>query len=361
MLPGRSSMTSPWFLQGSRQSPFGATLLVGEHAKAVKGFTHPAERTRYVWKNNAQIRQDEADYLAKGGDLKGCYVSLGKSGIVALDSCKVTEYGDLVVITVLAMTTSWHALDGVNTWGIVIHKKKPTEILLLNHMEGAGTLRLSDQANCWGGEALMMRAFTDFPLHLEAIQSGKTVDEVVKTRSADFQTKWRRSLTFFTLFDVAGMFLATARAATGGNMEYDKYDTRDLVYENDSRHVARHWRQHGRSARPRRRTGRQTHQPPARLHSRWRAPRPRPRHHPRQQRGGERHDGGGRLQNRAGRHGAQVRAKQARSTHGRRRRQGGLPQGHGGPHQGQGRRGRQEPTAGRDAPIAARSDGHDTP
>jgi hypothetical protein len=214
--------------------PVGATFLVGEHAKAVKGFTHPAERTRYVWKNNAQIRQDEADYLAKGGDLKGCYVSLGKSGIVALDSCKVTEYGDLVVITVLAMTISRHALDGVNTWGIVIHKKKPTEILLFNHMEGAGTLRLSDQANCWGGEVLMMRAFTDFPLHLEAIQSGKTVDEVVKTRSADFQTKWRESLTFFTLFDVAGMFLATARAATGGNMEYDKYDTRDLVYENDA-------------------------------------------------------------------------------------------------------------------------------
>lgn len=211
--------------------PIGARLLTGKHAKAMKEFDTAADRYAYVKLYSEEILKDEQEFLSKPNrDFNGTYVQLGNSGIIGFDNLHITRRGKWVIISGAAYTTSYHALDGVNTWAVAINVDDPSVMVLFNHLEGVAALRLSDQVNCVGGEHLMGRTMADFALHFEAMQTGKTVEQVLATKPTDFQKSYRQAKTMWRIFDAGGVLLAGARALLGSNMAYEKLDTRVLTY-----------------------------------------------------------------------------------------------------------------------------------
>jgi hypothetical protein len=222
------------FLSRIKAIGVGATLLVGEHAGAVRNFPKAFDKIAYCWLYRTQILKDEAAHLAAGKSIKGSVIQLGNSGLITYDDLKVIVDGNMVIINACVYTMSWHTLFGGNSWLTIFNKDKPTQVICANYMEGQGKIGMAEKVNCFLGVPLMLRAHTDFDVWLDAATMDRSVEDVLKTKPVEFQKSYKRARSWLEVFDKGGIVLATYRMILGGNEQFDQFNTLVLAYPDDA-------------------------------------------------------------------------------------------------------------------------------
>jgi hypothetical protein len=205
----------PYALLGS--FPNARVMFISpEHSAAL---AKTEDKLAYITQNEVSIREQEKEMIANGTYLKGCFIRLGGSGLIGVQDIQSVKDGPLTTVSITAVTTEKHQLDGTNRWSMTKHESRPNEIIFHNVMVGRHASLLMDLGNCVLGERLMATTWQSTRAWLEASDGNV---EFVRHLQENYKELYARFVTFNSMDNLFGHGAASYREVRGTNMVFTR-------------------------------------------------------------------------------------------------------------------------------------------
>jgi hypothetical protein len=190
-----------------------------EHSAALE---KSDDKLGYIERNIEDIRAQEKKMIAEGRDPTGCYVRLGGSGLIGIQAIQYVKDGTRTTISITAVTTENHQLDGTNRWSMTVDSARPKEVIFHNVMAGRHAIHIMELTNCAVGERLMATTWQSTRAWLEAKDLGVDFRDHLKN---NYKTLHARHLFFNSMDNRFGHISSSLRQLIGTNMVF----TRPLI------------------------------------------------------------------------------------------------------------------------------------